>query len=419
MAPNMPDTPNTWDTALRQFHEVAELLGLSKDLRDYLSAPEAVHVFSVPVLRDDGTTQVFTGIRSQHSFARGPAKGGLRFHPGVSIDEVKALSMWMTWKCAVVNVPFGGGKGGLICDYKNFSKREKERAARSFARRLSRVIGPDIDIPAPDVNTGPDVMAWIADEYGHFVGHPEPAVITGKPVEFGGSKGRDSATGRGLAYCVERYFENLGKPLEGQRIVIQGFGNAGQWAARILASLGATLIGVSDSRGAVHCADGISTSGAVKHKLETGEVAGLPGDAITNAELLELECDILVPAALESVITADNAPRVKAKLIVEAANGPTTPDADRILHERGITVIPDVLANAGGVTVSYFEWVQNRQRYYWPEDKVHERMRQIMRDALDEVQNLAEEKQVPWRTAAYMLAIKRVAHAVEVNHPNF
>ncbi|MCA8916157.1 MAG: Glu/Leu/Phe/Val dehydrogenase [Planctomycetes bacterium] len=415
----MPDKPNTWDIALRQFHEVAETLGLSPGLRDYLSVPEALHVFSVPVLRDAGQTEVFTGIRSQHSFARGPAKGGLRFHPGVSIDEVKALSMWMTWKCAVVNVPFGGGKGGLICDYKTFSIREKERAARSFARRLAPVIGPEIDIPAPDVNTGPETMAWIADEYAHFVGHPEPGVITGKPVEFGGSRGRDSATGRGLAYCVERFYENEDKALEGQHVVIQGFGNAGQWAARVLSSMGATIISISDSRGAVHSTDGISVTGAIKHKVESGEVAGMPGDAIKHSEQLELECDILIPAALESVITKANAPRIKARLIAEAANGPTTPDADQILHDRGIPVIPDVLANAGGVTVSYFEWVQNRQRYYWEEEKVHERLRTIMRNSTDEVQKLAEEKNVPWRTAAYMLAIKRVAHAVEVNHPDF
>lgn len=415
----MPEKPNTWEIALRQFHEVAERLGLSAGLREYLSVPEAVHVFSVPVLRDNGETHVYTGIRSQHSFARGPAKGGLRFHPGVSIDEVKALSMWMTWKTAVVNVPFGGGKGGLICDYKSFSNREKERAARSFARRLTPVIGPDIDIPAPDVNTTPEVMAWIADEYGHFIGHPEPAVITGKPVEFGGSRGRDSATGRGLAYCVDRYYHNAGKPLEGQRVVIQGFGNAGQWAAKVLASMGATIIAISDSRSAVYVADGLSATGAVQHKIEAGEIAGMQGETIKHEELLELECDILVPAALESVITAENAPRIKAKLVVEAANGPTTPDADGILHERGITVIPDVLANAGGVTVSYFEWVQNRQRYAWPEEKVHERLRTIMRQSLDEVQDLAAEKDVPWRTAAYMLAIQRVAHAVQVNHPDF
>ncbi|MCB9895230.1 MAG: Glu/Leu/Phe/Val dehydrogenase [Planctomycetes bacterium] len=415
----MADKPNTWEIALRQFHEVAELVDLPKGLRDYLSVPEAVHIFSVPVLRDAGHTEVFTGIRSQHSFARGPAKGGLRFHPGVSIDEVKALSMWMTWKCAVVNVPFGGGKGGLICDYKSFSPREKERAARSFARRLAPVIGPEVDIPAPDVNTGPETMAWIADEYGHFVGHPEPGVITGKPVEFGGSRGRDSATGRGLAYCVERYYENEDKPLEGQHVVIQGFGNAGQWAAKVLSSMGATIISISDSRGAVHSTEGISVTGAIKHKSETGEVAGMPGDEIKHAEQLELECDILVPAALESVITKKNAPKIRAKLIAEAANGPTTPDADRILHDRGITVIPDVLANAGGVTVSYFEWVQNRQRYYWAEEKVHVRLKSIMRDSTDEVHKLAEERKVSWRTAAYMLAIERVGHAVQVNHPDF
>jgi glutamate dehydrogenase (NAD(P)+) len=415
----MTDTPNTWDIALRQFHDVADMVGLTKGLRDFLSMPEAVHIFSVPVLMDNGVTEVFTGIRSQHSFARGPAKGGLRFHPDVSIDEVKALSMWMTWKCAVVNIPFGGAKGGLICDYKNFSKREKERAARSFTRRTVRLIGPDIDIPAPDVNTNAEVMAWIADEYGHFVGHPEPAVVTGKPVDMGGSRGRESATGRGLAHCVERYYENAGRALKGQTVAVQGFGNVGQWAARVLEEMGATLIAVSDSRGGVVNRKGLNGGEACRLKCESGKLQGLPGDVITNVELLALDCDIFVPAALESAIHGGNAMSISARLIAEGANGPTTPDADAILAERGITVIPDVLANAGGVTVSYFEWVQNRQRDQWSESKVNDRLRHTMRDSLDEVQKLAAEKHVTWRTAAYMLAIKRVARAVEVNHPDF
>jgi glutamate dehydrogenase/leucine dehydrogenase len=398
---------------------VADLLGINKALRDYLSMPEAVHEFSVPVLMDNGKTEVFTGIRSQHSFARGPAKGGLRFHPDVTIDEVKALSMWMTWKCAVVNVPFGGAKGGLICDYKNFSKREQERAARSFTRRLVPVIGPDMDIPAPDVNTTAEVMAWIADEYGHFIGHPEPAVVTGKPVDLGGSKGRESATGRGLAFCVERYCENAGREVKGLTVAVQGFGNVGQWAARVLAEMGARVIAISDSRGGIVDRKGLDVARCVDVKCQTGRLAGLGGEQISNDELLELDCDILVPAALESVINKGNAGRVSAKLVVEGANGPTTPDADEILTERGITLIPDVLANAGGVTVSYFEWVQNRQRLYWTETDVHERLRQIMRNSLDEVHKLTREKHVPWRKAAYMLAITRVARAVEMTHPDF
>lgn len=415
----MGDSRNIWDIAQSQFNNVAEKLDLDPALRAYMAEPEAVHVFSVPVLRDDGHTEVFEGIRSQHSFARGPAKGGMRFHPDVTIDEVKALSMWMTWKTAVVNVPFGGGKGGLICDYKNFSHREKERAARSFARRLAPVIGPDIDIPAPDVNTTAEVMAWMANEYGHYVGHPEPAVITGKPVELGGSEGRKSATGRGLANCVERYYENIDKRLDGAKVVIQGFGNAGQWAAKVLSSLGADIVSISDSRHVIYNPEGIGVAAAVQHKVETGGIEGLPGESIGHEEQFELECDVLVPAALESVITEKNADKIAAGLVVEAANGPTTPDGDEILTSRGITVIPDVLANAGGVTVSYFEWVQNRQRFYWPETKVHDRLRTIMRNSLDEVQKLAEEKNESWRTAAYMLAIRRVAHAVRINYSDF
>jgi glutamate dehydrogenase/leucine dehydrogenase len=412
-----PSTPDIWDTALRQFHEVADIVGLGKGLREFLSMPEALHVFSVPVLMDNGVTEVFTGIRSQHSFARGPAKGGLRFHPEASVDEVKALSMWMTWKCAVVNIPFGGAKGGMACDFKNFSKREKERAARSFTRRIVPMIGPDIDIPAPDVNTTPEVMAWIADEYSHYVGHPEPAVVTGKPVDLGGSRGRVAATGRGLAYCVERYYENAGRELRGQTVAVQGFGNVGQWAARLLSEMGARVIAVSDSRGGIVDRKGLDVERAARLKCEGGKLTG--GDEITNAELLKLDCDILVPEALECAIDARNAASIGARLIAEGANGPTTPDADNILTERGIGVIPDVLANAGGVTVSYFEWVQNRQRYQWSESKVNGRLRHTMRDSLDEVQKLATEKHVPWRTAAYMLAIKRVARAVEVNHPDF
>lgn len=415
----MSDDLNPWKMAQEQFFAVAKLLDLPDAVRDYLAEPEALHVFTVPVLMDDGTTKVFTAARSQHSFARGPGKGGLRFHPGVTIDEVKALAMWMTWKCAVVKLPYGGAKGGMIIDYKPMSKREKERAARSFARRLAKVIGPDLDIPAPDVNTNAEVMAWIADEYANVVGHPEPAVITGKPIEFGGSLGRNSATGRGLAFCVQRYYENAKLKLEGQTVVVQGFGNAGQWAATVLESMGARIIAISDSRGGVRNAEGIDASRAIEHKAKTGAVEGLQGDKITNQELLVLECDILVPAALEGVITGENASDVKAKLVAEAANGPLTPEADRILHEKGTLVIPDVLANAGGVTVSYFEWVQNRQRFYWTEDEVNSRMREIMRRAVDEVQQVSTERKVDWRTGAYVLAVQRVAAAVQTGHPDF
>jgi glutamate dehydrogenase (NAD(P)+) len=318
-----------------------------------------------------------------------------------------------------VNIPYGGGKGGMICDYKSLSLRERERATRSFTRRIAHLIGPDLDIPAPDVNTGGLEMAWIADEYAKFAGHPEPGVVTGKPVEMGGSLGREDATGRGLAYCVSRYFENTGQTLAGRTIAVQGCGNVGRWAAHNLCALGARLIAISDSRGGVMNRSGIDPAAAVAHKNTTGQIAGLTGDAIGNEELLQLDCDILVPAALESVLTDRNAPKVRARLIVEGANGPTTPEADRLLHERGIPVIPDVLANAGGVTVSYFEWVQDRQRYWWKEPKVHERLREIMSGSLDAVHQIAERERVHWRSAAYLLAVRRVAHAVEVGHPDF
>ncbi|NUO15218.1 MAG: Glu/Leu/Phe/Val dehydrogenase [Planctomycetaceae bacterium] len=410
----MPEQTNPFEVARQQLHAVADKLRLSAAMKSFLAEPEALHVFTVPFARDDGRIEVVTGIRAQHSFARGPAKGGIRFHPDVGIDEVKALSMWMTWKCAVVDIPYGGGKGGLTVDYKALSQGEKERLTRAFARRLTKVIGPDFDIPAPDVNTGPQEMMWIADEYGHFVGHPEPAVITGKPVDCGGSLGRGSATGRGLVFCVERYFENHGISLKGKTVAVQGFGNAGQYAARLIAGLGASVVAISDSRGGIFNDKGISVGAAIDHKTRTGQVAGLPGRAISNAELLELDVDILIPAALENQITGSNADKVKARLIAEAANGPTTPEADQILFAKGVTVIPDILANAGGVTVSYFEWVQNRQRYYWTEEDVNSRLREIMRRSLDQVERMAAEHKCHWREAAYLLAVARVAGALRV-----
>jgi glutamate dehydrogenase/leucine dehydrogenase len=397
---------------------VADRLRLQPGIRAFLAEPEVIHIFNVPVKRDAGGIEVLTGIRSQHSFARGPAKGGIRFHPGVTIGEVKALSMWMTWKCAVVDIPYGGGKGGMICDYKSFSPAEKERATRAYARRLLPYIGPDFDIPAPDVNTGPAEMAWICDEYSHYVGHPEPGVITGKPAELGGSLGRPDATGRGVAYCIQRFHENTNEKLEGKRVAIQGFGNVGQWAARVLSKMGAVIVAVSDSRGGVHSPKGLNVQSAIEHKESTGSLKGFNGGAISNEELLELECDILVPSALESAIHHGNAARIKAKIIAEGANGPITPEADAILHGRGVTVLPDVLANAGGVTVSYFEWVQNRQRYYWTLDDVHKRLHATMCRAVDDIHKLVHEEKVDWRMGAYTLAVKRVAAAIQASRPN-
>lgn len=410
---------DVWHHAQEQFFAVADRLGLSPAIKAFLSEPEVVHNFTVPFTMDDGSTRIVSGIRAQHSFARGPAKGGIRFHPGVTIDDVKALSMWMTWKCAVVNVPYGGSKGGMILDYKALSRREQERATRAYARRLLPYIGPDLDIPAPDVNTGPREMAWICDEYSHYVGHPEPAVITGKPVEYGGSLGRTDATGRGVAFAVQRYFEIKGEPLERKRVVIHGFGNVGQWAARVLSKMGAIIVAVSDSAGGIHAEEGLNVEAAIEHKESTGRVSGFAGTELSNEELLELECDILVPAALEGAIHARNARKVRAKLIAEGANGPTTPEADAILEKRGIALIPDVLANAGGVTVSYFEWVQNRQRMYWTIHDVHQRLRDIMRGATDDVCRIANEEKVNWRVAAYLLGVERVAAAVRMTRADF
>ncbi|MBZ0137961.1 MAG: Glu/Leu/Phe/Val dehydrogenase [Planctomycetes bacterium] len=409
---------NVWQNAQRQLANVAKELELSDDMLAYLSEPEAVHIYTVPVPMDDGTTKVLTGIRAQHSLARGPAKGGLRFHPSVSVDEVKALSMWMTWKCAVVDIPYGGGKGGLVVDYKALSPHEQERATRAFARRLLPHIGPDFDIPAPDVCTGAREMAWIYHEYSNYVGHPEPAVITGKPIELGGSQGRADATGRGVALVVQRYFEMHDETLERKRVVVQGFGNVGQWAARVLSKMGAIIVGVSDSRGGIYASEGINVEAAIEYKESEGKLIGFTGEEIPNDELLELECDILVPAALEGAISKDNAKRIKAGVIAEGANGPTTPDADAILEKKGVVVLPDILANAGGVTVSYFEWVQNRQRMYWNLHDVHQRLRDMMRDATDDVGKVATEQELSWRRAAYMLAVKRVADAIKMTHPD-
>ena len=402
-----------FQTAQKLLGDVARKLKVSSAIIDYLSQPEAIHIFSVPFTTDTGDIRTVRGMRVQHSFVRGPAKGGLRFHPDVTLEEVEALATWMTIKCAVVDVPFGGAKGGLVIDYNALSDGEKERVTRAFTRRLAPLIGPARDIPAPDVNTGNEEMAWIADEYARIVGHAEPAVVTGKPLECGGSHGRGSATGRGLALCVERYFEHLGKSVKGISVAVQGFGNAGQYAARTLAGMGANIVAISDSRAAIHNPQGINVTAAMEHKTKTGKVEGLTGHKLPSDKLLELEVDLLVPAALQGAITAKNVKRVRAGLIAEAANGPTSPEADAALFKRGVTVIPDVLANAGGVTVSYFEWVQNRQGLIWPEHDVQTRLRETMRRATDEVLKEAAAHKCNWRTAAYRLAIGRIVKTLQ------
>jgi glutamate dehydrogenase (NAD(P)+) len=374
-------------------------------------------IVNFPVEMDDGSEQMFTGYRVQHSSARGPTKGGLRYHPDVTLDEVRALAMWMTWKCATVGIPFGGAKGGVICDPRLFSERELERLSRRFGSEISIIIDPEADIPAPDVNTNPQIMAWIMDAYASKRGRgfSAPAVITGKPVEVGGSEGRKEATGRGVMITVARALQHLEQPLEGARVVVQGYGNAGAISAILLQERGARIVAASDSRAAVYNPDGLDADALLRHKSENGLVASFPGsDAVTGEELLELDCDVLVPSALENQITAANADRIRARVIAEAANGPTTPDADDILYERGIFVIPDILCNAGGVTVSYFEWVQNLQRFPWDEETVNSQLQQIMTRSFDEVLAVAQEKQVNMRIAAYIRAIALVAAATEV-----
>ncbi|NOY81651.1 MAG: Glu/Leu/Phe/Val dehydrogenase [Kiritimatiellaeota bacterium] len=404
-----------WEMALNQLGEAARRLDLQKDILRVLSFPRREYTVNFPVRMDDGSIQVFTGYRVQHNAARGPSKGGIRFHPQVTLNEVKALAMWMTWKCAVVNIPYGGAKGGVICDPKKLQVSELERLARRYAFELIPIIGPEQDIPAPDVNTNPQVMAWIMDTYSMHAGYSVPGIVTGKPVSIGGSLGRNEATARGCVFVVLNALKHLDLPIEDLRVVVQGYGNAGSIAARLLAREGATVIAVSDSRGGIYNPKGLDPGAVLEYKAESGSVVGFAGaDSVTNAQLLELDCDLLVPAALEKQITADNAPRIKARLIAEAANGPTTPEADCILAEKGVTVIPDILANAGGVTVSYFEWVQSTQSYFWTEREVNLKLRDVMDRAWAAVAAKAEDAQVTLRTAALMLAVERVADAIAI-----
>lgn len=404
---------NPWTVAQEQFNIAAEALELDQDVRDVLRVPERELIVHVPVRLDDGALRVFTGYRVQHSLARGPAKGGIRYHPDSTLDEVRALAMWMTWKCAVVDIPFGGAKGAVVCDPKALSRGEIERLTRRYANEIAVLIGPERDIPAPDVNTNPQVMAWIMDACSRQRGYPVPGVVTGKPVHIGGSRGRNEATGRGLCYVVREAARWRNLPLTKARVVIQGYGNAGAVAARLLREMGATVLAVSDSRGGVYHPGGLDPGAVLSHKAAHGSVVGFPeADTLTNAELLELPCDILVPAALESQITGANAARIRARIVAEAANGPTTPEADAILNDRGVLVLPDILANAGGVTVSYFEWVQDLQSFFWTEREVNDRLEQVMVASFEGVREIAERRHVPLRTAAYLLAVRRVADAL-------
>jgi glutamate dehydrogenase (NAD(P)+) len=401
-----------FEIAQRQFDNAAKYLDLKAGIKAKLRVPKRELTVYFPVKMDDGSIQMFTGHRVQHNLSRGPAKGGIRYHPDVTIDEVRALAMWMTWKCAVVNIPYGGAKGGVVCNPKVMSQRELERLTRRFTSEIIMFIGPDSDIPAPDVNTSAQTMAWIMDTYSMTKGYSVPAVVTGKPVEIGGSLGRREATGRGVMFTAREALKHLGMPIEGTRVVVQGFGNVGAIGAQLLQELGCTVIAASDSRGGIYNPKGLNVEDVIRHKAEAGTVVGYPGsDTVTNKELLELDCEVLVPAALENEITQENADRVKARIIAEGANGPTTPEADDILFDKGSFVIPDILANAGGVTVSYFEWVQGLQNFFWTEDEVNKNLEKIMVKAFQDVLAISQRREVNLRIAAYILAIDRVATA--------
>jgi len=406
---------NAWDVAQRQFDLAAELLHLSPGLRRVLREPKRELTVHFPVKMDDGSVEVFTGYRVQHNLGRGPAKGGIRYHQDVTIDEVKALAMWMTWKCAVVGIPFGGGKGGVIVDPKKLSQRELEGLTRRYATEISIIIGPERDIPAPDVNTNSQTMSWIMDTYSMHVGYTSPAVVTGKPIALGGSEGRNEATAQGAVYTIQDASRHLGMDLAKCKVAVQGYGNAGAIAAQLMFAQGATIIAVSDSTGGIFKADGFDPNSVLAWKQEHHSVVGFPGTKeISNSALLELDCDILIPAALENQITAANAPKIKARIIAEAANGPTTPEADEILYKNGQFVIPDILCNAGGVTVSYFEWVQDLDRDFWSIEHVNEKLHAIMAKAFASTLDMSLKSRVNMRTAAYMLAVQRVADATSL-----
>jgi glutamate dehydrogenase (NAD(P)+) len=411
----MKENLNPYAISQLQFDQAADHLKLDPGLRQVLRTPKRQMVVSVPTRMDNGTVKVFEGYRVQHNIARGPAKGGIRYHPNVSLDEVKALAAWMAWKTAVVNIPFGGGKGGVICDPRRMSQTELERMTRRFVSEILPIIGPDRDIPAPDVYTDEQTMAWVMDTYSMTVGYSCLGVVTGKPVSLGGSEGRNEATARGCLFVTQEACKVRRLPLRGAKIVVQGFGNAGAIAARLFHEQGAKIIAISDSKGAVVNPRGIDPVKAIRHKEKNGSVVALAGTSrIRNPELLELKCDILIPAALENVITSENAANVKARIVAEAANGPITPMADDILTRKGVFVLPDILANAGGVTVSYFEWVQDLQNFFWEEHEVNAKLESIMKRAFQEVYQASQKYRVNMRVAAYILAISRVAQATLV-----
>jgi glutamate dehydrogenase len=386
-------------------------LGYNNEMYDLLKEPLRLLTVRIPVKMDDGTVKVFTGYRSQHNDAVGPTKGGVRFHPEVNEEEVKALSIWMSLKCGITNLPYGGGKGGIICDPKKMSLREIERLSRGYVRAISQIVGPTKDIPAPDVYTNSQIMAWMMDEYSRLREFDSPGFITGKPIVLGGSEGRETATARGVTICIEEALKKKGKELQGARVVIQGFGNAGSYLAKFLHDAGAKVVAVSDVYGAVHDPNGLDINYLLDRRDSFGTFSQQFTNTISNTELLELDCDILVPAAISNQITAHNAAQIKAAIVVEAANGPTTLEATKILTERGVLLVPDILASSGGVTVSYFEWVQNNQGYYWSEEEVDEKLVKIMKSSFENIYQTANRYKVDMRLAAYMVGIRKVAEA--------
>ena len=411
----MPEELNPFKIAQKQLDNAAKVMNLDPAAHALLRNPLKILEVSIPVKMDDGSTKVFTGFRVQHNDARGPCKGGIRFHPAETIDIVKALATWMTWKCAVVDIPYGGSKGGVICDPHILSVDELERLSRGYIRAIAQFVGPEKDIPAPDVYTNPQIMAWMMDEFSRIKQYNVPGVITGKPPIIGGSEGRWNATAMGTLYAIKEATRKLGMPLKGARTVVQGYGNAGAFVATLLKGAGAKIIAVSDSKGGIISKRGFDPHAALTHKEKTGSVIGLhETEKITNEDLLELECDILAPCAIENVITEKNADRIKTKIIAEAANGPVTPEADKILNEKKVFLIPDILANAGGVIVSYFEWVQNMTGYYWASEEVYDKLNKIMVDAFNGVYETHKREDVDMRTAAYVVAVKKVADAMKI-----
>jgi glutamate dehydrogenase (NAD(P)+) len=400
---------------LQEFDEAARLLHLDPGIWKILTHPKRQIIVSCPVLMDNGEIEVFTGYRVQYSITLGPAKGGIRYHPDVTLDEVTALAAWMTWKCAIAHIPFGGGKGGIVCDPTRMSRRELEALTRRYVAEIVDAIGPEKDVPAPDVNTNDQVMAWVMDTYSMHVGHTSTAVVTGKPLELGGSVGRREATGRGVMIVAREAARHLGFDIRGATIAIQGFGNVGSVSADLLARAGATIVAVTDWKGGAYNAGGLDISKLLEHAKAQKTVDGFAGgEPFTNEQLFALESDILIPAALENQITVDNAPGIKARVVIEAANGPVTPEANNILQQRGVFVVPDILANSGGVTVSYFEWVQDRYGYFWEESEVNARLEKKMHEAFHDVLQTSLKHKVDMRTAAYIVAISRVGTVTQL-----